>query len=446
MQNRGVIAAMLLSVFGPGAMAQTTSIDLRSQSRNVDFGSAASTRPFKTGSALPATCTTGETFFSTTAPAGRNIFGCIATNTWTVMGGSDIPLNVTDVNRVLSNDGTGILWRPTMAGLIADTSGLAIDDSVISRYSSGSTLPPACGSYGLLYFLITESLGQKLYYCNGSSFEQVKFNGVTSFNGRTGDTSPQAGDYSVSQIADAVDRSSANTYSSGAKQTFSSSATTAGLTVACSALPSSPVNGDIHCDSGDSFKVKVRSNGAWVTIAAPGSASSVSTTSNNGYFAPWGVTGAGSAVNPSIGTVNRVYLYQFVLPYQMDFSRISVNVAAAGAAGCRINIALFDSAKAKLQEGSLIDCTTTGAKSVSISPSAILTAGVYYLAIGANDTTTTVTNVTSSSSFTPLLNAGANARWGYCSNTLDPSAAMPASCGTFSKPSITSLPWAVLEP
>lgn len=55
-----------------------------------------------------------------------------------------------------------------------------------------------------------------------------------------------------------------------AKQTFSPSASTAGVQAGCAALPSSPANGDIVCDSGDSNRVKVRSNGAWVTIGSGG--------------------------------------------------------------------------------------------------------------------------------------------------------------------------------
>jgi hypothetical protein len=44
-------------------------------------------RPVKTGTVLPSTCTVGDLFFNTAAPAGANLFGCAATNTWTVEGG-----------------------------------------------------------------------------------------------------------------------------------------------------------------------------------------------------------------------------------------------------------------------------------------------------------------------------------------------------------------------
>lgn len=52
----------------------------------VDASTAARTRPNKSGTALPGTCTVGDTFYDTDATAGRNIFGCTAANTWTLQG------------------------------------------------------------------------------------------------------------------------------------------------------------------------------------------------------------------------------------------------------------------------------------------------------------------------------------------------------------------------
>src|SRR6185295_498785 len=72
-----------------------TQLDLRTQSKNVDFSAAASTRPLKTGVVLPAACAVGELFFKSDARAGQNIYQCQSTNTWTQQlnsgggGGSD---------------------------------------------------------------------------------------------------------------------------------------------------------------------------------------------------------------------------------------------------------------------------------------------------------------------------------------------------------------------
>lgn len=74
------IAALLRS-------ATPTLVDLRTQTKSVDFTFANSTRPVKTGTLLPATCTTGDLYFKTDAPAGANLYACIALNTWATQGG-----------------------------------------------------------------------------------------------------------------------------------------------------------------------------------------------------------------------------------------------------------------------------------------------------------------------------------------------------------------------
>ncbi|MFB3778602.1 MAG: hypothetical protein ACE141_13370 [Bryobacteraceae bacterium] len=60
-----------------------TKIDLRGQSKTVDFTAASFTKPVKTGVNLPSTCATGEAFLKSNADAGRGLYWCTATNTWT---------------------------------------------------------------------------------------------------------------------------------------------------------------------------------------------------------------------------------------------------------------------------------------------------------------------------------------------------------------------------
>ena len=71
-----------------------TQIDLQAQSKNVDFTTSPTTRPLKSGLTLPATCTLGAMFFLTNAAAGANLYGCAATNSWTIEsnggGGSSV--------------------------------------------------------------------------------------------------------------------------------------------------------------------------------------------------------------------------------------------------------------------------------------------------------------------------------------------------------------------
>jgi hypothetical protein len=83
---RGPLLALCVS--GAWLCNGQTTIDLRTQTRNVDFSGAVSTRPVKTGTALPATCAAGEIFFKTTAAAGRNLYTCAPANQWSAIAGT----------------------------------------------------------------------------------------------------------------------------------------------------------------------------------------------------------------------------------------------------------------------------------------------------------------------------------------------------------------------
>jgi len=56
----------------------------------VDFSGGAHTLPAKVGlgAVKPSACTVGEQFFASDAAAGQNLFGCTATNSWTLEAGS----------------------------------------------------------------------------------------------------------------------------------------------------------------------------------------------------------------------------------------------------------------------------------------------------------------------------------------------------------------------
>jgi hypothetical protein len=77
---------MIITLVLASAGAGQTTVDLRTQSKGMDFRNAIATMPFKTNAALPANCDTGEMFFRTGALAGQNVFGCAAPNTWVLQG------------------------------------------------------------------------------------------------------------------------------------------------------------------------------------------------------------------------------------------------------------------------------------------------------------------------------------------------------------------------
>lgn len=76
---------MLLAVALPAAAR--TLVDLRTQAKRIDFTAATSTKPLQTGTVLPAACGIGAMFYKSDAPAGQNLYGCTALNTWTQMSG-----------------------------------------------------------------------------------------------------------------------------------------------------------------------------------------------------------------------------------------------------------------------------------------------------------------------------------------------------------------------
>ncbi|HEY7617990.1 MAG TPA: hypothetical protein VH744_14380, partial [Terriglobales bacterium] len=133
---RNVAAGLVLTcshLFG-----QTT-IDLRTQSKSIDFSAAVSTKPSKMGAALPAVCSVGETFFKLNAPAGKNLFGCTAANTWSQLAPqSDLPPQ-SGAGTVLAGDGSASEWK-TPGG---DVNG-NIDALVVNRIRGqnvGGALP-----------------------------------------------------------------------------------------------------------------------------------------------------------------------------------------------------------------------------------------------------------------------------------------------------------------
>src|SRR5207247_9406490 len=107
---RLVLGATLIACMVAGANAQTR-IDLRTQTRSVDFSAAGSTKPSRIGTIMPASCSIGETFLKTDAAAGQNFYVCTATNVWTLQG-TAIPGVTGFANMVLAPDGTVLIWRP----------------------------------------------------------------------------------------------------------------------------------------------------------------------------------------------------------------------------------------------------------------------------------------------------------------------------------------------
>jgi hypothetical protein len=74
-------AQWMMTACAAVALGQTQ-VDLKTQSKSIDFSAAPATRPLQTGAVLPASCTVGQMFFNTSASSGQNLYGCVGTNLW----------------------------------------------------------------------------------------------------------------------------------------------------------------------------------------------------------------------------------------------------------------------------------------------------------------------------------------------------------------------------
>ncbi|MGA2266997.1 MAG: hypothetical protein ABSH44_00885 [Bryobacteraceae bacterium] len=185
-----MLRVFLMALAGLTAAAQTQ-IDLRTQTKGVDFTSATSTKPLKTGTTLPTACAVGELFFKTDATAGANLYACTATNTWSVQGGlssqncwydgTDNTLKCRDASgniyaAVKTATGTPNQWvdyiaptgiphtsQPTAAavGALADPG----SNGIPYRSGPGTATPANAGNASTLFFC-QDAGNSSAYACN----------------------------------------------------------------------------------------------------------------------------------------------------------------------------------------------------------------------------------------------------------------------------------------
>ena len=133
----------LLSFFLAATLAAQTQVNLRTQSREVDFSGASATKPAKAGNTLPASCVAGELFFKLNATAGQNLYACTSTNTWTQIIGTGGGSSGTDV--------------PTNASELLDFKVTRTSSTVLTIASSCTSLAPCRVRFGNRVVSITSS-------------------------------------------------------------------------------------------------------------------------------------------------------------------------------------------------------------------------------------------------------------------------------------------------
>lgn len=158
------IAGLLTAMFAQLSFPQTQ-VDLRTQTKSVDFSAATSTRPLKTGTALPGTCTAGDMFFKTDATAGQNLYGCTATNTWSQQAGG-----------TSSGGGTG--GGATSFSQLTDFQVLKTGSAALSVGAACSTSAPCNARFGNSVFSITGGATITLANGTGTAYIYLTASGV----------------------------------------------------------------------------------------------------------------------------------------------------------------------------------------------------------------------------------------------------------------------------
>lgn len=126
----------------PEGIFGQTYLDLRTQSKSVDFSGANATKPFKSGTLLPSICTVGEMFYKTDAPPGANVYGCTALNSWVIESGVILPAVNGNTGKLLTTDGNGYIWT-ALAGDVSGTPGNMLVTQLQGRPVSSA--PPSSG-------------------------------------------------------------------------------------------------------------------------------------------------------------------------------------------------------------------------------------------------------------------------------------------------------------
>jgi len=163
---RGMAAGLLAA---GAALWGQTQVDLRTQSREVDFSAAPSTKPAKTGTSLPVACGVGEAFFLTTAPGGSNWYLCTATNIWSLQGGGGgsggMVNNANDVRFLLTKTSSTVL---TLNGTMSTSNPAVIFGGTTAyKFTAPSTITVSgTASTGAVRVCFDPTTGQVSLYHN----------------------------------------------------------------------------------------------------------------------------------------------------------------------------------------------------------------------------------------------------------------------------------------
>ena len=292
------IQKILLVLVAAGVLhGQTTQLDLHFQSRDVDFSTANATKPFKSGTTFPSVCAVGEMFFKIDGPAGANLYGCTALNSWSLestsgggVGGGMVSqlgdFAVTRTSATVLTVGANcspstpcqVRFENVVYAVLVGPATLTISAGSVPAFiyvSSAGALTCASASDTLVGSGCTLVTGSAFPSDSVPLFTWTATTGTWDALGGTDDRAvlgtqvnlPGAGvnlTHAIGKDTFSLDTgflsvtgntfwaqlAAANLFSAGAKQTCQPSATTAGCNITAGTLPSAPVAGDIAHTAG----------------------------------------------------------------------------------------------------------------------------------------------------------------------------------------------------
>lgn len=345
-------------------MSAQTAVDLRSQSKAVDFSNATATAPFKTGTSLPAACRTGEAFFLTTAPAGSNWYGCVATNTWALQGGAADPSvvkssGVREAYHLLTWDSSGNAISAACSyqgGKLSCGDGLAAAGVELPELASnGANTQSIYGgnsqaSDGCVIWPTGNPAEGEVLAATGSMETPAGTaltcvvldwvaggggaSGVSSIFGRTGAVAAQAGDYTASLVTNvAAGGIGAATVQDAINELDAEKLSVTGNASTATALA---VNG-ANCPAGQAAR-GVDAGGNAEDCFVPGGGGA-------GYQMFTWYSGSAVGANSSLyfwpGSITATsgdYYIAAKLPFAMTFDQLYLRVSTTQAAGCTLTM------------------------------------------------------------------------------------------------------------
>lgn len=389
------ITAFLICV---AAVAQTQ-VDLRTQTKNIDFSSALSTKPAKTGSALPPTCGVGEIFFLNTAPSGLNLYACVSPNTWALESGSGSG-SVT----VLS-DGVPVGTRPqenflTGTGITNTVVDTGTQINVTHSINTAVVQTKAAGQTGSILLCASASASSTAYTCSLTPTLIAYTTGMVlnwkpDVSGAGGSTSLNVDSVGLAGLkeADGVTDPSATDIVAG------------GL-------------------------YQIWYDGALFRMLGVPATQPVAFGTNLGAWEPWPI--ASFASTQAVPQNGAIQFFEFTAPMSMSVGRLGMT--PNGSASKSFSLAVYDST-CTLVASSATQAFTTGTAVAISLPVTLIEGATYYLGLSSNSTSSSdlITTAATGGLLSTLYNLGASPRFFTGSNTatwVGNAVTWPSNCGT----------------